>query len=551
MATVRDASEKRRYEEALRLSEERLRVALRASPAVVWNQDRELRYTWIHNPKDPFSSDMVLGKTDFELLPRHQAERLTAIKRAVIERGVGAREIVSVTAGSETFQYDFTAEPLRDASGEVVGVTCASWDITAQQRAEGELRLLAELGATLMSATPDYETTVSQLGRLAVRELGDWFMCDLTEAGHTRRVKVSCSDPELGELADRLARIEIDRERPHLMFEALRSAKPFLLTDVSAAHLESVAQSREHLRLLRSLRARSLVAMPLLSRGRLLGVFAIISSNESRRYQESDLPFFAELARIAALAVDNAELYRAAQRAVAVRDEVLGVVAHDLRSPLQAVLLQSQLMGRAGADPERRDRKPVEIIRHAARRMDRLIQDMLDVASLEAGALAVHPAPLEAVSLLTDVMEARRREAAEAEMEVRLEAADNLPRVLADRDRLLQVLDNLIDNAFKFTPPGGTITIAATPTAGAVRFAVIDTGVGIDPDQLPHVFDRFWQATSADRRGAGLGMPIVKGIVEAHGGQIRVESEIGRGTTVSFTLPRAPGGELASGSEVS
>ncbi len=169
--------------------------------------------------------------------------------------------------------------------------------------------------------------------------------------------------------------------------------------------------------------------------------------------------------------------------------------------------------------------------------MNRLIQDLLDVARMEAGQLSVTRAPLAAAGLLVEAVDMQRPLASSSSVELRLDLERDLPEVIADRDRLLQVFENLIGNAIKFTQAGGRITVGAAPRNDELVFWVADTGCGMAPESLPHVFDRFWQATRADRQGAGLGLPITKGIVEAHGGRIWVESALGRGSTFFFTIP--------------
>ena len=532
-------------EDTLRLSEERLAVALRASPATVWNQDRELRYTWVHNPRPGFKASDIIGKTDFDLLPENEAGKLAAIKRRVIETGVGAREVVRTTVGNDTRDYDLTCEPLRDSDGEIVGITCASWDVTPQRQAERLQRLLAEIGTSLIDATPDYRATFSRLAEIAVRELGDWFFLDVIDNNEIRRFCVTCADPADRDLAVAFERLELDRDRPHLTAETLRSEKTVVMTEIPDGYLDSIAQSPEHARLLHGLRARSLVTMPLQVRGTLLGVFALISTRPERRYQEKDCRFLEQIARMAAFAAENAQLYQSAQRAIAARDDVLAMVAHDLRNPLSGILMGAKLV-RAGARGRGQD--PVELIERAAHRMNRLIGDMVDVARLDAGALAIDTTPLQPVTVVAEAVDAQRAVAGREGVQLRLEIAPVLPEVDGDRGRLLQVFDNLIGNAIRHTPPGGTITVNAHPGPGAVIFSVADTGCGIDPEHLPHLFDRFWQADGGDRHSAGLGMAITRGIVEAHGGTIGVESELGKGTTVSFTIPSQPERAGAGGS---
>jgi signal transduction histidine kinase len=269
-----------------------------------------------------------------------------------------------------------------------------------------------------------------------------------------------------------------------------------------------------------------------------LGAVVLVSS--TREYGPANLRMAEEFALRAALSIDNARLYRAAERAVQVRDDVLGVVAHDLRNPLGTILMQAALLRRRESELGPSTRKPSEAIERAAKRMNDLIQDLLDVTRMEAGRLSIEPSRMPVRQLVSDALESQGPLASSCSIELRQQVEGDLPEVWADRDRLLQTFENLIGNALKFTDRAGRITVGASPRDGQVLFWVSDTGVGIDPEDVPHLFDRFWQAPGTRRQGAGLGLPIVKGIVEAHGGRIWIESKPGRGTTVFFTIPAAP-----------
>ena len=226
-----------------------------------------------------------------------------------------------------------------------------------------------------------------------------------------------------------------------------------------------------------------------------------------------------------------------AERAIRTRDEVLAIVSHDLRNPLNLVLTGGSFLLETAEGLEPREREQLRMIHRAAGQMNRLIQDLLEVSAMEAGNVSVDPRPEpaeplvhEACGLLGHVAEAKG-------IRVSCELDDGLPPIRADRDRVHQVFGNLIGNALKFTPEGGTIRVRAEPDGGMVRFSVSDTGAGIRAEDLPHVFDRFWQARHSRAGGAGLGLAISRSIVAAHGGSMWVESEVGRGSTFFFTLP--------------
>lgn len=226
-----------------------------------------------------------------------------------------------------------------------------------------------------------------------------------------------------------------------------------------------------------------------------------------------------------------------AEQAARTRDEVLAMVSHDLRNPLNLVLTSGSFLLDTAVALEPREREQLQMIHRVARQMNRLIQDLLEVSGIEAGHVAVEPSP-EPVEPLVREACALLEHAAEAKtIAVSCDFGAHLPRVHADRDRILQVLGNLIGNALKFTPEGGKIRVWAEREDSVVRFAVSDTGSGITESDLPHVFDRFWQARRSRDGGAGLGLAIARGIVAAHGGEMWVESEVDRGSTFSFTLP--------------
>ncbi len=237
-------------------------------------------------------------------------------------------------------------------------------------------------------------------------------------------------------------------------------------------------------------------------------------------------------------AVERQRLVDAAQRATAARDVVLGVVAHDLRNPLSTIKMCASALGAAPEPAQAAELAGV--VRHAADWMERIIRDLLDVTAIEAGRLTVDRAPLDPAAVVERAREQFAPLAAERGLTLVADAAPGLPAVLADGERLLQALGNLLGNALKFTPQGGTVwlTVADAPrdTARGVRFAVRDSGPGIAGEHLPHLFDRFWQARETRRAGAGLGLAIAQGIVQAHGGVIGVDSTVGEGAEFSFTL---------------
>ena len=228
-----------------------------------------------------------------------------------------------------------------------------------------------------------------------------------------------------------------------------------------------------------------------------------------------------------------------AEQAARTRDEVLAMVSHDLRNPLDLVLMSGSFLLDTMTGLEPRQAEQLRMIHRAAGQMQRLIQDLLEVSGVEAGQVRIDPAPQEVEPLLREACTLLDHVAAERGIALSWEPAGAVPAVLADRDRVLQVFGNLIGNALKFTPEGGRVELRAEPVDGLVRISVSDSGPGIPEEEIPHVFDRFWQARHARAGGAGLGLAIARGIVQAHGGEMWVESVVGEGSTFAFTLPVA------------
>jgi PAS domain S-box-containing protein len=231
----------------------------------------------------------------------------------------------------------------------------------------------------------------------------------------------------------------------------------------------------------------------------------------------------------------------ALRRAVAARDHVLAIVVHDLRNPLSNIIMASSKLKLPGSQTDRQEDRHGEMVLRAAKRMEHLINDLLDVTQIEAGQLKIEPGRLSARDLVYEAVQMQSALASASGVEIRVAVQSDLSEIWADRDRLLQVLENLIGNAIKFTTPGGYVTVGTSTKEAEILFWITDTGCGIAAENLSHIFDRFWQVASrAGRLGAGLGLPITKGILDAHRGRIWVESTVGQGSTFFFTIPKAP-----------
>ena len=406
-------------------------------------------------------------------------------------------------------------------------------------------RFLAE-ASTILDRSLDYKETLANVVHLVVPSMADYAgIALLGEDGSLSWGYSAHRDPAKEDLARQLRTYQPQltiENNPHA--QVLRSGETQAIYVINDAFLNSIAHDDTHRSLLRRLAVTSVILLRLAARGKALGSLVLATTRDSeRRYTDRDVAIANEIGRRAALAVDHALLFRAAEQAAREREQLMAVVSHDLKNPLATIqmavsfVLEEMVPDDASHQLER---KQLHAIHRSAERMYRLIQDLLNVAAIEAGQLAVTRAPLPIDVLLTDALELLRPLAAAKHITLATDLSPALPLVAADRERLLQVFSNLGGNAIKFTPENGRIEISAIARDATVEFSVRDTGPGIAPEDLPHIFDRFWQAKKAARSGVGLGLAIAKGIVESHGGGIRVECQLGHGTCFAFTLPAAP-----------
>ena len=524
-----------RAQERLEASRAQTRSLVQQAPDGIFVADLTGRYTDVNDAGcqiTGYSRDEIIGKTIVDLVPPEDVERIWQVKASLLGGATDVGEWKLLRKDGAYVPVEVSTRILPD--GRWQGFVR---DITERKRLEREQRFLTEVGRVL-ATTLDYEETLSRIADTAVRGLAEFCIVDVvSEEGEINRLRVVSRDPARAAICERLQRMPVDA-RPTLIRSVLESRQPVLVAHVSPEDVAAAPYDDDDRRALAGSALESAIVVPLVAHDRLLGTIAFLSSPPSPVFGAEDLRVAQELALRAALAVDNARLYRAAQRAIKVRDEVLGIVAHDLRNPLAAIVLEAGLIQRGGADSERRSRASVDAIKQATARMNGLIEDLLDVTRMEAGQLTIEQTRAPAARVVADAFDAHKALASSAGLELRLSLPPNLPHVWADRNRLLQVLENLIGNAIKFTPSGGRVTVGAAPRDTDVLFRVTDSGPGIAVDDQAHLFDRFWQERKTTYRGgAGLGLPIVKGIVEAHGGDVWVESTIGQGSTFFFTIP--------------
>ena len=403
-----------------------------------------------------------------------------------------------------------------------------------EQEKDAASRTLAKL-ADVLASTLDYETTLTHLVELIAEDLGDFAVLYVSGAdGVAHRVRAAIRDPSTAWYSQLVLDLRADVTPDHPVFKVIATKRPLVML-MTPAVVISLAHSPEHEIALSMLNLRSMMVVPLTIGDRCLG--ALLLKSSSRLYGASDLRLAAEVGRRTALLIENASLHQTAQQAIRARDQMLSVVAHDLRNPLTTILLETCILAIENQDTEQ-VQQAAALIQDAAKLMKRFIDDLLDVTRIETGRLSINPSSVDVAETVKEFVRGQQAISTAASLDLRTEVGPDVTTVFADRDRFLQVLENLVGNAERFTPTGGRITIGAAHCDDDVLFWVSDTGRGVETAALPYLFERFAAGRQVDPGGTGLGLPIVKGIVEAHGGRTWAESNVGIGSTFFFTMPQ-------------
>jgi PAS domain S-box-containing protein len=530
IALQESITKQRRVKEALRYSEERFRIALNNSLIIVFNQDINLRYTWIYNSMLGWETEQVIGKFDQDLFSPEDSQKLTAWKRHVLSTGQSMTEEIVLGEDNNFTCYVLTIHPLRDRLGRIEGITCAALDITDRKKVEMALKESEHFVQRIAEASPDilyiYDLQEKrniyvnrEIARLIgyspqeIQDIGDKFLTEIMHPDDVSRVIhhhngfITASDQEI-------------REIEYRMCDRLGNWHWFLSHD--------------------TIFSRDSNNLP----KQIIGAASEIT--ERRQIEEK-------------LRQSNTELARATQ----LKDEFLANMSHELRTPLNAILgmsegLQEEVFGKVNDQ----QKQAIVTIERSGKHLLELINDILDLSKIEAGKLKLQIAPVSCRSLCDSSLIFVRQQASKKNIQIITKVAANLPEIIVDERRFHQILINLLNNAVKFTPNGGEIQLLVdcvekyqpqvtassreegvlpSPTSCQwVRFSVIDNGIGITETDLDTLFQPFMQIDSSLNRqynGTGLGLSLVRQLVELHEGKITVTSKVHHGSCFQIYIP--------------
>jgi PAS domain S-box-containing protein len=528
--------------EALAEKQAQIQVITDAVPALIALVGKDLRYRFANETyrgwfgRDPAS---VIGRTLVEVMGPQGYETV----REHVEHALGGADVkyeVLMPYPMGVRRVRAQLMPLRTRTGAVDGFVALVQDISAERRREEKLQFLAEASATLTSSL-DFEETLRKLAALAVPRLADWCAIEmLTGDDQSEQLAVAHVDEAKVDHAWSLRETyPIDWSQRFGLPEVLRTGRSELYEEIPEELLSRSAVDDAHLGVIRALGLRSAIIAPLIARGRILGAITLVSAESGRKYDAADLTLVEDVAARAALAVENARLYREAREAVRKRDDFLSVASHELKTPLTSLKLTVAALEReavrAGIPPSFQAR--LDRIQTQSTRLAALVDQLLDVSRMSMGRLVLEREAVDLRELAAEVVQRFADEASRLGTRVTLTAADPVP-IRGDRQRLDQVLTNLVSNALKYGA-GSPVDVQVDCNSGSgPTLRVHDGGPGIPSEEQDRIFERFERGRDTEGHvGMGLGLWIVREIVLAHRGQLWVQSPPGLGTTFGVSLP--------------
>jgi PAS domain S-box-containing protein len=495
-----------------------------------------------------FAASEAIGQSIRIIIPADRQDEETAVLDK-IKRGETIQHFETIRCRKDgtCLPISLTVSPIRD-DGHVRGASKIARDITDQKQAEAvanrdrrQATFLARMAHEL-SQSLTYQKRLAALAAIAVPEIADWCAVDvIRDDGDLESLAVAHANPAKVELGKEVRRRYENPNAPYSAAQVIRTGTPASILDITDDMIVSAAQGdAERIRLVRSLGLVSYICMPMVTDGRVLGALTLATAESGRRYTDDDLRFAEGMASRAALMIDNARSYEQVEHANRLKDEFLATLSHELRTPLNAILGYARMVSGGMITGDKMSRA-VHTIERNATTLTHMVEDILDVSRIVAGKMRLNVQPVDLPLVLHEALETIKPAAAAKRIRIHAVVDPQVAPISGDPDRLRQIVANLLSNAVKFTPKQGQVQLGLERVNSSVEIIVSDTGIGIAPAFVPHLFERFRQADSGLTRqhgGLGLGLAIVRNLVELHGGSVYASSPgVNAGATFRVRLP--------------
>ncbi len=550
-ANGRDVTvEKRQAEQLSQANEARLQLALEAGEMGAWEWNpRSNTFLWLHGTAVmhgmPAEETVSMPQSDYMQRHVHPDDRdafASALARAIEEGKHHRVEYRIVWPDGSTHWIEARGQMFVDGDGDPSQMVGVSINITRRKRTEQDLKFLANASAELASLV-DPQSTLDRLAFMSVPTFADWCAVDLLqEDGTLKRVAVAHADPaKVRSAYERQRRFPSDPNMTRGVWNILRTGQAEFVHEITNDLLERLIPDPGRLSMMKKLGLRSYVGVPLSVRGKTLGVIIFFTAESGRLYTAEDMSLAEDLARRAAVAIENADLYRAMRRSDQAKDVFLATLAHELRNPLAAIVGGLGMVTLA-ADDSKRVEEYARLMERQAGQLTRLVDDLMDVSRIATGKITLKKEPASLAAILNSAIETSRAYIESGQHRLLVSLPGEPTDLSADPVRLSQVFSNLLTNAAKYTNPGGEISVTLECAASEFIVRVRDTGIGIAADMLKNVFKIFIQVThpvERDQGGMGIGLSLVEGLVKLHGGRVEAFSAgPGQGSEFVVHLPR-------------
>lgn len=454
-----------------------------------------------------------------------------------ISRAMGKTEleIKGRTKNGREFFVDISLSPLITSNGKTI--TAIIRDVNEKVRIANQIKFMSEIGQ-LLSVKLNSEGFLKSASALIVSQVADGCAILLfNDKGNLYVEDIAHKNPTKYKTLESLVNSVLSRGIFELdLNKKTTEHKVLLISELTDSVLNKFPINEQEQRQVKELKINSSLIIPLLLQGRLMGLLCFILDESKLQFVESDVFFLENIGARIILSIENNRLFNESQLAIKQREDILAIVSHDLRNPLNNILMSAQLLPRIVDDKTKLLSFTKKIIQ-STDQMKRMIDDLMDFAKIQEGNLSIEKKldkPEDAIDLVYEIMKVQ---ADEKGLDFLVKINSKLPEIQFDKQRIVQALANLVGNAIKFTDKGGYVHLSLIESDGDIRFSVADSGSGISKVDLSKIFDRYWQSKRSNTSSVGLGLSITKGIIESHGGRIWVESELGEGSTFHFLLP--------------
>lgn len=541
IAFARDISERKKAENALSSSERKYRTLVESAyDSILVANDKGLIVLANKRLCEQFGYeiDELINKPIETLIPErfkntHVSIRENYSKKAEARPLHAQNNLYGKHKSGREFPVDISLSPSQTPEG--LFITAIIRDVSKQKKNEEQQSFLADF-AKILSSTMDYEERIQKIADAIVPKIADMCVVRLLD---NDQLKYKTSSVVHKDDYSSLISILESASKLNTKFDAthtLKTGSSIFIEDTKKEIINSSETSNDLKTFITNAKSTSYIIAALKTQDKIIGTISVSMTKSNRKFSKHDLEFIESIASRCATAVENARLYKEASQAVVAKERVLSVVSHDLKTPLSAIGLSAQLL--------LKDDLPQDMVTSIAKRlksassdMEKLISDLLDFGIIEAGAFSIKKELTEVSQVVQDAIEKLKDKALEKNIELILDLPNELPIIFGDQFRLSQVIWNLVGNAIKFSPERSSIIIGSRTNRNNIEFFVKDNGPGIESEDLPKIFDSFWQSSNTATQGTGLGLAIAKGIIQAHQGKIWASNNPDKGATFYFSLP--------------